>query len=134
MPCFQSCFACVAVAELRTLLLNLQHLVNSFRPDQARSHLADIMKQQVLMKRRLIAALRMARQKADDAYVATKPSTGAESDEESSPQTGCVSSSGEGCAKECGPTCAQASSSCTQAVGRADLSLVCATLDQVPFE
>lgn len=49
-----------AVAKLRTLLLNMQHLLNSLRPYQAREELIATMTAQVDAKQQLIDELRSA--------------------------------------------------------------------------
>ena len=49
-----------AVADIRTLLLNMQHLINAFRPFQAREELIAAVQAQVDSKQRLLDGLRDA--------------------------------------------------------------------------
>ena len=53
-----------AVADIRTLLLNMQHLINSFRPYQARAELIAAVQAQVDAKQRLLDGLRDASTRA----------------------------------------------------------------------
>jgi len=53
-----------AVTELRTLFLNFQHLLNTFRPHEAREELISTVQQQTAAKRQLIAELDAACAKA----------------------------------------------------------------------
>ena len=56
-----ACGVCAfAVAKLRTVLLNMQHLLNSLRPYQAREELIAILRSQLDAKRQLIEELRSA--------------------------------------------------------------------------
>jgi len=48
------------VADIRTLLLNMQHLINTFRPFEAREQLLSILQEQVDAKRRLISEIEEA--------------------------------------------------------------------------
>eukprot|EP00308_Calcidiscus_leptoporus_P005160 CAMPEP_0119378684 /NCGR_PEP_ID=MMETSP1334-20130426/49377_1 /TAXON_ID=127549 /ORGANISM="Calcidiscus leptoporus, Strain RCC1130" /LENGTH=262 /DNA_ID=CAMNT_0007397967 /DNA_START=13 /DNA_END=801 /DNA_ORIENTATION=- len=48
------------VEELHSLFLSLQHLLNSFRPQQARAEVADITRRQIDAKRKLITELNEA--------------------------------------------------------------------------
>ena len=57
-----------AVADLRTLFLNFQHLLNTFRPHEAREELIAIVRQQVEAKRQLIAELDAACEKALEGF------------------------------------------------------------------
>ena len=56
-------YAC-AVADLRTLFLNFEHLLNTFRPHEAREELIAIVKQQAEAKRQLADELDAARAEA----------------------------------------------------------------------
>ena len=48
------------VDEIRVLLLNLQHLINTFRPYQAREDIISALQEQIDSKRQLIADMRDA--------------------------------------------------------------------------
>jgi hypothetical protein len=52
------------VADLRTLFLNFEHLLNTFRPHEAREELIAIVKQQAEAKRQLADELDAARAEA----------------------------------------------------------------------
>ena len=75
-----------AVEQIRTLLINMQHLINTFRAYQAREDLISIMQAQVDAKRKLVDQLQrrcaeVAVQDAD-ATLACDPAAGAEAEDD----------------------------------------------------
>ena len=63
-----------AVAEVKLLLLNLQHLLNSFRPHAARGELIAILQRQIELKEQLISEIDAACADAASAHQRDAPS------------------------------------------------------------